>query len=161
MAVCFIIPGKDETLDVSGKTTTNAVVLKLVEGLENSGQHLYCDNYYSSPQLFLALWSLGIGRCGTVRKNRHGVPPAMRSQAKMTKDEVKSVNTEGILSLKWMDKQKGTAIFTLHDDHMVTKRGSFQMVEEIMKPRVISDYNTYMGGVDKAQSAPFSRSCHN
>ena len=128
-------------------------MLKLVEGLENSGRHLYCDNYYSSPQLFLALWSLGIGACGTVRTNRRGVPAAMRSRAKMTKGEVKSINKEGILSLQWMDKRKVTVISTLHNDDMVSKRRirlTSDGIEEIMKPKVISDYNTHMGGVNKA-----------
>ena len=73
----------------------------------------------------------------------------MRSRAKMTKGEVKSINTEGILSLQWMDKRKVTVISTLHNDDMVSKRRTrltSDGVEEIMKPKVISDYNTHMGG---------------
>ena len=39
--------GKDDSLD-SSNGVTHGVVLKLVEGLENKGHHLYCDNYYTT-----------------------------------------------------------------------------------------------------------------
>ena len=60
-----------------------------------------------------------------------------------------------ILSLQWMDKRKVTVISTLHNDDMVSKRRRTRLasdgIEEIMKPKVISDYNTHVGGVvDKA-----------
>ena len=42
------------TLDTT-KGLTYAVVMKLVEGLQNKGHHLYCDNFYSSPDLFTDL----------------------------------------------------------------------------------------------------------
>ena len=56
--------GKDDSLD-SSNGVTHGVVLKLVEGLENKGHHLYCDKYYTSPVLF-SLCTLGFGACGTV-----------------------------------------------------------------------------------------------
>ena len=56
--------GKDDSLDSSNGVTHD--VLKLVEGLENKGHNLYCDNYYTSPVLF-SLSTLGFEACGTVR----------------------------------------------------------------------------------------------
>ena len=35
------------------------------------GHHLYTDNYYTIPEVYLALYSKG---CGTVRVNRWGFP---------------------------------------------------------------------------------------
>ncbi len=53
---------------------TYAVVLKLVEGLEQKGHHLYCDNYYTSPTLFSSLRALGFGVCGTGHGDRKRMP---------------------------------------------------------------------------------------
>jgi len=43
---------------------------------------------------------------------------------------------------------------TIHDDSMVTKQGCTRLVsggvETIQKPKVIEEYNQYMGGVDKS-----------
>ena len=68
--------GNDDLLDTSEVGATHAVVLKLLEGLEDRGHHVYTDNYYSSPALFGDLRHLGFGACGTVRKNRRGLPDA-------------------------------------------------------------------------------------
>ena len=61
---------------------THAVVLKLLEGLEGRGHHIYTDNYYSSPALFGDLRHLGFCACGTVRMNRRGVPAEMKTVLK-------------------------------------------------------------------------------
>lgn len=133
---------------------TQALVVSLVEGLENKGHHLYCDNYYTSPDLFLTLRSLGFGACGTVRVNRRGVPASIKAKDKMTMGEVKSVNTGGVLALKWKDKRVVTILSTIHDDSTIIKRRRTRLsstgVEEVTKPKAIVDYNTYMGGVDKS-----------
>ena len=41
------------------------VLLELMSDLD--GHHLYTDNYYTSPEVFLALYDKGINCCGTVR----------------------------------------------------------------------------------------------
>ena len=48
----FAVTGKDDTPDTT-KDQTHAVVMKWVEGLKHKGHHLYCDNFYSSPDLFV------------------------------------------------------------------------------------------------------------
>ena len=45
------------------------VALDLMSGLEGSGLHLYTDNYYTSPSLYLHLYNRGIKACGTARPN--------------------------------------------------------------------------------------------
>ncbi len=65
--------GQDTSLDVTDGVT-HAVVLKLADGLEHRGHHLYCDNYYTSPTLFCSLRRLGFGACGTARSNQKRMP---------------------------------------------------------------------------------------
>ena len=92
--------GKDNSLDTTNGFT-HAVVMKLVEGLENLGHHLYCDNFYTSPALFSSLWNLGFGACGTVHVNRKRIPKSFAA-AKLKKGEVITCKVEkGMLALKW------------------------------------------------------------
>ena len=66
--------GKDDSLQFDGNGLSTAIVLKLVEGLEGLGHHIYMDNLYSSPTLFKLLRERGLGACGTVREDRRGMP---------------------------------------------------------------------------------------
>ena len=144
--------GKDTSLDESSGVT-HAVVLRLVEGLERKGHHVYMDNYYSSPVLFSSLQQLGFRACGTVRVNRRGLPKevmgAKLKKGEMTSSEIK----KGMLALKWQDKRPVNMLSTIHDDSRVTKSRRTRLVsggiEEVQKPAMVDQYNTYMGGVDK------------
>ena len=149
---CFIT-GKDNTLPPSA-SVTESVVLELAKGLENRGHHLFCDNYYTGVPLFSSLRDLGFGACGTVRVNRRGVPKELTT-TKLAKGEVLTAQTEdGTLALKWMDKRPVTLLSTIHDDTMVTKVRRTRLApggrEEISKPHMVTEYNRYMGGVDKS-----------
>ena len=128
----------------------HAVVLKLLEGMENGKHNIYMDNYYSSPELFRALKNLGLGACGTARVDRIGMP----SNKKMENGELKTRNLDGgILALQWMDKRAVTMLSTFHDSSTSTIQRSRHAqggIESVQKPTVIQDYNKYMGGVDQS-----------
>ena len=57
-----------ETVD--SNRLCSRVVLDLLEGLEYSNIHIYMDNCYSSPNLYITLAGKGIGACVTARSNR-------------------------------------------------------------------------------------------
>ena len=146
-------PGKDDTLPASS-SVTESVVLELAKGLENRGHNLYCDNYYTSIPLFSSLQRLGFGACGTVRSNRRGVPKEVTT-TKLAKGEVLTAQADhGILAMQWKDKRAVTLLSTIHDDSMVSKVRRTRLApggrEEISKPHLVEEYNTYMGGVDKS-----------
>lgn len=62
-------------------------------------------------------------------------------QDKMDKGEVKSVVTDGLLALQWMDKRKVTVLSTIHDRSMVSKHRLAPVgVGEIMKPGIVAEY---------------------
>ena len=131
----------------------HAVVLKLLEGMENGKHNIYMDNYYSSPELFRALKNLGLGACGTARVDRIGMPSIFKNK-KMEKGELKTRNLDGgILALQWMDKRAVTMLSTFHDSSTSTIQRSRHAqggIESVQKPTVIQDYNKYMGGVDQS-----------
>ena len=129
------------------------VVLSLCSDLKLKGYHVYFDNFYTSPDLCRRLLENGFGSCGTVRTNRRGIPKTFREK-KLKKGEVTTYNDGQILGLKWMDKRPVAVLTTIHDNSMMTitrrTRSSEQGTQTIQKPTVIEKYNTYMGGVDKA-----------
>eukprot|EP01064_Diplonema_japonicum_P003829 TRINITY_DN12517_c0_g1_i4.p2 TRINITY_DN12517_c0_g1~~TRINITY_DN12517_c0_g1_i4.p2 ORF type:complete len:129 (-),score=4.77 TRINITY_DN12517_c0_g1_i4:536-922(-) len=78
--------------------TPKAVVRRLLSAYENKGYHLYIDNWYSSPQLFRDLKGVGIHCCGTIRKNRRGLP----NVGAMVAGNIKYLNNAGLVYLAWM-----------------------------------------------------------
>ena len=68
--------------------------------------------------LFRDLVERGMGACGTPRKNRRGISPAIVS-APLSKGEDASSRNDGILSLEWKDKRDVLVRSTYHDDSMV------------------------------------------
>lgn len=72
MSFVYYLTGKDN----NGRPTkglAHRVVISLVQDLEGKGYHVYTDNFYSSPALFMELKSKGFEACGTVRKNCRGL----------------------------------------------------------------------------------------
>ena len=66
---------------LSQKGATHELVMSLQRYHYACGHILYCDNYYSSPELFMDLWCLGVGATDTVRPNRHGIPQEIKDVA--------------------------------------------------------------------------------
>ena len=151
MSVYNILVEKDDSLDTSAVGMTHAVVVKLLEGLEGRGHHVYTDNFYSSGDLR----RLGFGACGTVRMNRRGVPTEMKAALK--KGETISTQIDSsMMVLNWMDKRPVVMLSTIHDDSFVTKkrrsRTALDGQEDILKPLVVEEYNQNMWGVDTGKS---------
>ena len=82
------------------------VALDLVDDvrLQGKGFVVVMDNFYSSLSLFRELTRRGFGACGTARRNRKGLPPAIRD-ATLHRGEVVSSVDDSILTLKWKDKR--------------------------------------------------------
>ncbi|KAM9316153.1 piggyBac transposable element-derived protein 4-like [Gastrophryne carolinensis] len=74
-------PGCPLDLSISGK-----IVWELMTPLLGRGYHLYVDNFYSSIPLFRALYSLDTPACGTINRNRKGLPRSML-QKKLNRGE--------------------------------------------------------------------------
>ena len=53
-------------------------MLELLDGLEYTCPKMYMDNYYTSPELFLTLYSKRVNACGTARANRKFYPTDLK-----------------------------------------------------------------------------------
>ena len=122
----------------------------LLEGTEGTEHHVYMDNWYNSPTLFEDLHRRGYGATGTVRTDRRGMPPAMKGTIK--KKDMIEAHFGSLMAIKWMDKRAVCLLTTTDDSSTVAKRRKANCsgnVEEVQKPRIVDEYNQYMGGVDK------------
>ena len=69
-----VYTGKENS---SEKGLDRRVVKELTADLHHLNHHVYCDNFFSSFQLFSDLFSDGIYACGTIKSNRKEFPPAL------------------------------------------------------------------------------------
>ena len=77
-----ICTGKNSELSKNEVGLASNVVLELLEGLEQTHPKVHMDNHYSSPALFVKLWTKGINACeqfedteNTTRQDTMDDPP--------------------------------------------------------------------------------------
>ena len=105
--------GKETASNAIQNGATYDLVMDLMRGFFGKGHVLFCDNYYSSPRLFLDLWELGVGATGTVRPNRKGIPKALKD-LKLTQRGDTAVLNYGPLTLtKYLDKKPVVLLATV------------------------------------------------
>lgn len=132
-----------EDLGVAGST-----VMTLMKPYLQNGHNLFVDNWYTSPTLFELLHDNFTGACGTVRKNRTGMPNFIDGP---TRGEIEYQHTDILLALKWFDKREVTMLSTIDEPKMVyTGKTHYETNEPIQKPASGQEYNQNRGIVDKS-----------
>lgn len=127
---------------------TGSIVTTLLEPFLNKGHSLFVDNYYSSPALFEYLHQYKTGACGTVQKNRAGLP--IFEELDEPGEQV-FYHTDNLLALQWHDKGDVTMLSTLHKPVMVpTRKVDFVTKQQKIKPLCVKEYNENRGLVDKS-----------
>ncbi|GBM36665.1 PiggyBac transposable element-derived protein 4 [Araneus ventricosus] len=146
----IIYTGKGTTFheDYEDYGVSTKSVMTLIHELKNKGYTLTTDNYYTSPELAEILIKCKTDIYGTLRANRKGLPPLIKS-SKVKKGEVLAFQKGKICLLKLTDKKPILMLSTLHSTSMVTVE-SKKAKSSKLKPAVVADYNNTMGGVDKA-----------
>ncbi|XP_061169395.1 piggyBac transposable element-derived protein 4-like [Saccostrea echinata] len=134
------------------KDLGSRVVLDLIRPIMNKGHHVYCDSFFTSPDLFLELLREDTYACGTVRANRKGLPKDI-GQIKL-KEQGKSITKQkGSMRVTvWRDK-KNITILQTNSDGEATSVGRKQKdgnTTDVPCPESIKLYNQYMNGVDHA-----------
>ena len=131
------------------------VVTDLVDDLRDKGYHLFVDNFYTSPTLFTDLIDKGFTACGTLNLNCRGIPKSF-IRSKLRKGETYSELSEDgrLLYLKWKDKRDVTVLSSFQDDSSIMKRRRSRHAtggtETVKKPKMVDEYNQFMGGVDRS-----------
>ena len=112
--------GKDDHgLGAIGKTSQ--VVMDLVVELHNTNHHLYVDNFYTSPVLFLLLKERGILAAGTARP-RKGYPyDQLKGTVQQKRADVAWLTEKDrkMTTLRWKDKKDVFFLSTIHPPPVV------------------------------------------
>jgi hypothetical protein len=124
------------------------VVVTLLEPYLERGHTLFIDNWYSSPTLFKYLYDHRTNACGTVRRNRIGMPKFVK---KLKRGETEAFHTDEMMALAWKDKKDVTMLTTVHKNvFKPTGKVNYVTKIPISKPESIVDYNKNMGAVDQS-----------
>ena len=100
---------------------TGKVVMDLLKDLYNTNHHLYVDNFYTSPILYLMLKERGILAAGTARPRR-GYPhdQLKRIQLRQRGDVAwLTAKDQRITALRWKDKKDVFFFGTIHPPPVV------------------------------------------
>ena len=125
---------------------SGSVVLSLIKSHLEENHALFVDNWFSSPLLFERLLEQQTKACGTVRKNRSGMP----SSETLAKGQQAFQTTDELLARKWADKREVYMLTTLYKPVMVeTEKYDKDTGRRIKKPLCIVQYNKNMRAVDQ------------
>lgn len=141
-------------VDTSEKHLGTRVVKDLTKDIAGENHKVYFDNYFTSMQLMNDLKKSKIYACGTVRKDRKGLPIDFKNDKSMKRGDTDwRMTNKGIVSMKWMDKKPIYFLSNFHDPEKITsvqRKDKSGTSEEISCPELVQDYNRNMGHVDKA-----------
>ncbi|XP_065182258.1 piggyBac transposable element-derived protein 4-like [Sycon ciliatum] len=137
-------PEKVKELGVSG-----AVVHKLVEPLLGKGYKLYVDNWYTSIPIATYLKGNATGVCGTIRKNRIGLPKRIANFKGLKKGHFLYRSGGGMMFIKLQDTKEVHFLSTMHKANVEPTGKRDRQRRPVRKLRLVQDYNKKMGGVDK------------
>ena len=105
-----------DVLDPGSTQTTKVVVGLMQKGnLLGRGHHVYTDNYYSSPDLFLELHNKECFACGTCQKNQKSLPKAVTTAKLKRKGDCIFRRDGPLLCLKWQEKKDMLMLSTIHE----------------------------------------------
>jgi hypothetical protein len=99
-----IYAGKEER---SADGATFDTVMRMLAGYEGQQHVLFTDNWFTSPALLRALQQKGIRLCGSVRRNRKGMP------------DIPAEEVSALGQGQWLQRQKGDATVAVWRDQKV------------------------------------------
>ncbi|KAK3108956.1 hypothetical protein FSP39_019728 [Pinctada imbricata] len=129
------------------------VVRDLSRSIWGNYHHIYCDNYFTSIQLFNDLTENKTYACGTIRTNRKGLPPTITKSKLKKQGDVIQMQKGDTVATAWHDKRTVTLLSTNVDPTDTTEVQRKQTDGTIINvpcPRVLKIYTQFTNGVDRA-----------
>ena len=144
------------------------VVLELTQHLSGSGRHVTADNFFTSLALVRSLLSRQLTYCGTIRRNKGEIPVEMQASRNREVHSSLFGFQQDTTLVSYVPRQ-GKSVILLSSLHHDNSRSE----DEMRKPVIILDYNSYKAGVDtldqvvrcysskrKSNRWPFSMFCN-
>ena len=127
---------------------TYDLVMDMMRNYFGKGYHLFMDNYYSSPKLYIDLYDLEVGATGTLCPIRKGVPQLLKDK-KVEKSNVCTMKNKNLIITKYHDRKIVYLMSTIENATLMPsgkvnpKNGG-----ALQRPSLVVTYDKYMGGVD-------------
>ena len=161
-----IYTGKENNKPLEGEVDCGAsgnVVIRLSRNIPKHINHkLYYDNYFTGLEVQLYLVKQGIWSLGTVRCNR--LPQCnlledaiLKKRGRGSFDEkVSSIDDVSFNAVRWFDNKAVNFLSTFIGTEPVTEVRRWSASESAFKmikcPKIVTQYNKHMGGVDLLDS---------
>lgn len=127
------------------------VVLSLCGNLEENTE-VYFDNFFTTTKLMEKLSEKHVLAAGTVRTNRKDIPIEIKEDQKLRRGEYIWRAKGQLSAYQWRDNRNVTMLSNFHDPCEVVEVSrtlSSGAKVGVACPKVVSEYNKYMGGVDR------------
>ena len=111
--------GKDTDILQNRLLHSTRVVCTLSQPLSGKNHALYCDRFYTSPELAVGLEKQGTFLTGTIMANRRGLPPALKGRVSLRRGDTRAYRNGRLLLLQWKDKRLITVLTTQHATNQV------------------------------------------
>ncbi|KAH9635158.1 hypothetical protein HF086_009498 [Spodoptera exigua] len=137
------------------------VVLALCKTIRQKPANVYCDNFFTSPELvYMLRENYGIFCTGTIRGNRLRGCESVLPSDKELKKKPRGSFAQGVCNqnkraaVKWLANKCVTLISSCVDAHPVDKIKRYSKEHkakvDVDCPKIVKNYNKNMGGVDLA-----------
>ncbi|KAH9635591.1 hypothetical protein HF086_012260 [Spodoptera exigua] len=164
----FVLYGGDDTFRYHTFTEEELslgfgaqVVIALCQSIDHKPAFVFCENFFSSPELFFILREhYGIFALGTIRGNRlRGAETILLTDKAMKKKPrghiVQAVCNQNRLAIvRWNDNKAVTLISSFVASEPVEKIRRYckdaKCKIDVQCPQIVRQYNKHMGGVDLA-----------
>ena len=129
------------------------IICQMTVSLHYKHYEVYADNFFTSVPLMEYLSSNKVLCCGTIRTNKKCVPKILAKDQDLERGAFDyRVSKNDIVIYKWKDNKLVHIIsnFDGTEPSNVQRKNKDDSVQSIPYPEAVSDYDIYMGGVDKA-----------
>ena len=121
------------------------IVWRLSQIYHNQNRHIYIDQFFNSVPLVFNLAQVNTLVCGTINKNRRGLPPDVKNAQLRRRGDLLKVQKGTVMATVFRDKKTLLLLYSNQNTGTVMVGNP-----PVPRPIVINNYNTFMGGVDKS-----------
>jgi hypothetical protein len=126
----IVYTGKDTQLFFTEHGLPTNIVMSLMKPYLGHGHNLFIDNWYTSPELLSLLLEKNTNACGTVRKNRKGLP----NNKKLKTGEMNISYSDKFTYVHWLDRRGVRMLSSIHTD--VEMKATGRVNRNTMQPEV-------------------------
>ena len=119
------------------------IVWRLSQRYHNQNRHIYIDRIFNRVPLVFNLAQVNTLVCGTIIKNRRGLPPDVKNAWLRRRGDLLQVQKGTVMATVYRDK-KTLLLLSSNQNPGTVMVGN----PPVPRPIVINNYNTFMGGLD-------------